>query len=377
MKKPKMTLIILFLILKVITTSEDICTSNYQSQLKSECQSLTDSATGEQCHLFNNRCQRWYKECSEYDPESEFDDDLCKEISPSDPYKKCSTSTENGEKKCVEIDRECQDITDVELCINYNIGSEQRCVYLLNERKCEKHFNNCDGLEQSQCANNIPKNHVEICKFDRINSKCISEDRICSEFLYFRDSFGFSRSCTDLKRSSPKVCISNDGICSEVYKTCSDAKDKNTCEKTNKLIFEYIYYKIDEKYSCVWDENTETCEEKEIYCEDYKTYGKNPSSEFCRGLKSKNSSPSEDYEIWCNYDSSSGERKVRYGDCDTYNIGITNPDERDEKVCNSIFSRVNYKCILKDKTCQEVHKNARIWMIQLIIATFYNTKTLK
>ena len=354
MKIPKMTLIILFLILKVITTEDEFCASNYQSKLLSKCQSLTDSVTGKHCHLFNNRCQRWYEECSEYDPEDNFNDDLCKAISPSDSYKKCLPSIENGEKKCVEFDKECQDITDARLCSDYNIGSEERCVYLYDEKKCEKHFNKCDGLEQSQCANNIPVDEKK-CEYDQANSKCISKDRICSEFIKYRDSFSYDNYCINLKGSDGKVCFLNNGKCSEAYKTCSGAKDKNTCEKTNKLKVANNYeYIIDEKYKCFWDEDTEACQEKEIYCEDYKTYGRIPSSTFCNSLNTKN--PIEGHEIWCSYNSSSGECVLRYRDCEDYNFGITNPDERDENVCNSITVGYNDKCILKDQTCQKVHK---------------------
>ena len=61
-----------------------------------------------------------------------------KKITPSNNLKKCQVQTTSGTKKCIEVDKACEDFTD-KTCFNLNVGSDKRCV-LLNG-KCEEHYN--------------------------------------------------------------------------------------------------------------------------------------------------------------------------------------------------------------------------------------------
>ena len=107
MKKTLLLVFQVFLLIQLAISDEDLCTSQFEDIKSSLCAQLsTDDQT---CFLIDNECKNWYKGCNEYKPESNFDDNVCTRIIPSDKFKKCKVEEVDGKKSCIEIVKACSD----------------------------------------------------------------------------------------------------------------------------------------------------------------------------------------------------------------------------------------------------------------------------
>ena len=87
----KLALLLLALISLIFSAHTDDC-SSFSPQVIAECEALSSGST--KCIYSGNQCISSYTECSNYAPESGFDDATCTRIIPSDPLTKCIVKTE-------------------------------------------------------------------------------------------------------------------------------------------------------------------------------------------------------------------------------------------------------------------------------------------
>ena len=336
------TLLVLhmFLLFQITATDTDICFSNFETKKAQLCSQLSTSE--KVCYLYNDECRDWFKECSDYSPESNFDENICQKITPSNNLKKCQVQKTSGTKKCIEVDKACEDFTD-KTCFSLNVGSDKRCV-LLNG-KCEEHYNLCEGLPKEKCSNNIPSVNSQRCVWTDSTSSCVSQDRQCQDFIEYSESGNKKNlACDSLKSTSPKICLMNDKNCDEVYKTCGEIKDKTTCENTIPFdCFGGCGFKPFNK--CIWE--GEACVEKDRTCSDYKKR-EDDQPEYCSSFSSENVEHKDYTKCSMNYETNICEEK--YKTCDSYN-NVISEDERTEADCVAIYPGQTTMNVIKGSKC--------------------------
>ena len=351
---------ILLLILKllflfqIIISETDVCTSNFEIKKAELCSQLSTSE--KLCYFINDECKDWFKECSEYSPTSDFDENICQKITPSNNLKKCQVQTKEGTKSCIEVDKTCTDFSD-NTCFDLILGSDKRCV-LING-KCEEHYNSCEGLSKENCSNNIPSINSKRCIWNDSTSNCDSKDRQCQEFILYSEKGKNNLQCSSLKSTSPKICIMDGNICNEVYKTCEEAKDETTCKNTKPLQqYAEDAFSIFEK--CIWEEGY--CLKTDRTCSDYKKR-EDDSFDYCYYFKSEKTEH-RDYKQ-CSLDTKTDTCKEIYKTCSSYN-NVISKDERTETDCVAInpgqtSMNVNKgsKCFFDNekKECKEIYKD--------------------
>ena len=343
----------LFLLFQIIASDTDICSSNFESKKAQLCSQLSTSEKS--CYFLNDECIDWFKECSEYSPaSSNFDENICQKIEPSNNLKKCQVQKTSGTKTCIEVDKACEDFTD-NTCFNLNLGEDKRCV-LLNG-KCEEHYNSCEGLSKEKCANNIPSVNSEKCVWTESTSSCGSQERQCQDFVEYTENSKSYLPCDSLKSISPKICLMNGNKCDEVYKTCGEANDKTTCENTIPVTcFGGCSFNPFDK--CIWE--GETCVETKRICSEYKER-ESDQPDYC-GFFSSEKVEHRNYK-YCSINSKTDTCEEKYKTCDSYN-NVISKDERTEADCVAIdpgqtSMNVNKgsKCIFdkEKKECKEVY----------------------
>ena len=209
---------------QTVASDTDICSSNFDTRKAQLCSELSTSE--KLCYFIYDECRDWFKECSEYSPENNFDENICQKITPSNNLKKCQVQTTSGTKSCIEVDKACEDFSD-NTCFNLNLGSDKRCVLI--HGKCEEHFNSCDGLSKDKCSNNIPNANSAKCVWLESTSECTSQERQCEDFIKYTEQGKSNLECGSLKGTSPKICFMYGNNCEEAYKTCEEIKDETTC----------------------------------------------------------------------------------------------------------------------------------------------------
>ena len=344
----------MFLLFQIAATDADICSSNFETKKSQLCSQLSTSE--KVCYFFNDECRDWFKECSDYSPGSNFDENICQKITPSNNLKKCQVQTTSGTKTCIEVDKACEDFTD-NTCFNLNLGSDKRCVLLSG--KCEEHYNSCEGLPKEKCSNNIPSINSQRCVWTDSTSTCSSQERQCQDFIEYTENGKKNLACDSLKSTSPKICLMNGNNCDEVYKTCGEAKDKTTCENTIPVQC-FGGCGFSPSLKCVWE--GETCVETPRICSDYKKR-EGDQFDFCGLFKSEKTEHRDYKKCSINYSTDTCEEK--YKTCDSYN-NVISKEERIEADCvaidpgqTSMNINKGSKCIFdkEKKECKEVYQN--------------------
>ena len=341
----------IFLLFQIVSSDTDICSSNFDIKKAELCKQLSTSE--KLCYFINDECRDWFKECTEYSPTDNFDENICQKITPSNILKKCKVQTTEGIQKCIEVDKACEDFTD-NTCFNLDLGDDKRCVLLNN--KCEEHYNSCEGLSEEICSNNIPSSNSEKCVWIDLTSKCVSQDRQCQDFIEYSEQGKVNLSCDKLKSTSPKICFFYGNKCDEVYNTCEEVTDEPTCENT----IPQDCYGTCHFYKCVWED--EACVKKSRTCSDYKKR-EIDKPDFCSMLKSEK--PEYQNYIECSRNSKADICEEKYKSCNSYNFVISK-DERREEDCvaidpgqTSMNINKGSKCVFdkENKECKEVYKD--------------------
>ena len=149
--------LILLITLITLVHSQDIYCTDTGAIEKQICESIKIGEKNACAYSTStSTCKEGYTKCEDYNPSSNFDESTCTNIKPSDLNYKCVVQNKNSGKSCVTELKECSEYNTntARNCIELKAGDGKRCV-LINS-KCEAHKDECNGLEQKDCADNIP-----------------------------------------------------------------------------------------------------------------------------------------------------------------------------------------------------------------------------
>lgn len=349
MSKIFLFLIVIFLFYKAIKAADDC--SDFIKTKKEFCEKLYNIT--HHCYFLDNQCLASFQKCSDYTADgSNFNDSICTSIIPSNQVKKCKVNINNGNKKCVEEDKICEEHNFYDNCKSLKADEGKRCV-LINGT-CEQHSYLCTDLDDEKiCENNIPRESHNKCVW-KSSSKCQLEQRKCSDYIIYDDINGGSLSCSALPHAESKICFLNETNCIEIYEKCGDVTNSGDCKNVITFLDD-AKKKIDHENKCVWEDDQ--CKKEERNCEDYKKR-EDDIEEFCGKFKPKEDPDSKKI---CYLE---GDKcNEVYKKCEYYNdIDI---NKREETTCNSIIPRKNdgeidyhKKCVFNsNKECEEETKN--------------------
>ena len=218
-----------FLLIQFAISDGDLCTSQFEGEKSSLCSQL--SSDDQFCFFIDNECKNWYKECSDYNPGSNFDENVCTRIQPSsDKRKKCKVETAaDGKKSCVQTDKACSDFTD-KTCLDLDLGKDKRCVFI-NE-KCEEHSYSCSGLEKSKCSQNIPSSNAQKCIWKDDTTGCGEEPRKCADYIVYSEKTKNNLECKYHQITTgtkDRLCVLYEDKCLELYESCQKAETEEAC----------------------------------------------------------------------------------------------------------------------------------------------------
>ena len=324
--------------------------SEFKDSTSCFLQELKDSK--KRCIFYGGQCKEEYKSCTEYNSETNKNEEKCKSIILSNPnaidyLHKCIYDNKDA---CVQDDKTCEDYISgqsEEFCTNIVISADKRCIFINN--KCVEQDTDCsynDGKDKNRCESIVLSQDYLKCELDK-DYNCVQKKRECSE--YTGDS---EYSCENnyASRDDNKKCFFINNKCTEKYIYCSAYKgnDKETCES----IKPYDQYGTSALpgYKCVF--GTNGCERVSKECTDAK------SATECYSI-----SPTDTNKNCIYTDNKCIEQ---YKDCDTYN---NNAKTIEENVCKSIILRDSNegqkcvftagssgaanKCEMKPKVCSD------------------------
>ena len=323
------------------------------------------------CAYSGSTCSEGYTKCEDYNPESGFTDSTCTSINPSDSNYKCKVQGEGNAKSCVKELKECSEYATLGgNCIDLKAGDGKRCV--LYNGNCEAHKDECNGLPQNKCENNIPKLNTKKCKWS--SNSCTSVDRLCEDLISYSDKYEGSdiETCSNLKidsstlSSSMYTCGYFEGECTEYLKSCEVGNgDKAVCELIKPLNDQRTA--VDELSKCTYSGTK--CSKEEKKCLEFADRINNPSN--CGLLKTSNDNKmcmsgfsTNSYLHFC---------KEEYITCDSYNKDITDSKKRDSKSCEDIIPKdpktkefdyhsecyldSDKNCVIRKKECSQLRSS--------------------
>ena len=327
--------LILLITLIAIGHSQDTydCTDTYSIK-KQICESIKINGKNACAYSsLTSTCSEGYTKCEDYNPESGFTDSKCTSINPSDSNYKCKVQGEGNAKSCVTELKECSEYATLgDNCIDLKAGDGKRCV--LYNGNCKAHKDECNGLAQIECENNIPKSNTKKCKWS--SNSCTSVDRLCEDLISYSDKYGGLdiKTCPNLKIDSSTLSSSMYtcgyiGGCTTYPKSCEAGNNnKVLCESITPLNDQRTA--LDELSKCTYSGTK--CSKEEKKCLDFAEHINNPSN--CGLLKTSNDNKmcmsgfsTSSYLSFC---------KEEYITCDSYNKDITEKSKRDSKICSSI-----------------------------------------
>lgn len=338
MTKNHLFLILSLIFFKAVITEDFDCASGFERIKAQYCFAL--STEDQYCSYVDNECKEWYKKCEDYKPTTDFDEAICKKIVPFSFLKKCDVEEEGGKKKCVTVNQNCEDISDI-TCTAATTADGKRCIFKGEGQKCEVHSNSCSGLTQAECNDNIPLDAKMTCSWDGTTCKEVS--RKCNEYKLFQDSktSTYEQLCAGLETGASKTCILIDNQCKEVYQSCESITDKNECEKAKPLNDDKLTYNPLKKCKLSGD----NCVTKPRICSDWKKGEE--TEETCGQLISETTGKI------CSFNSEKQTCEEIYKDCNSYNSVADSDKNADE--CEAILTgKANYKCKFVSGSCEEI-----------------------
>lgn len=325
---------------------------DYSSTYFYNCNSLNPSSTDKICvsDANSNYCEEIYKTCELYNTK-----ETSKTKEGCEKTKIYSDITGNFDETkiceftgttCSARDKACEDMTDSNDCSYFSPKDPNKiCVYSGN--KCISQYKTCN-LYNSEVAN-ADKNK-EDCEAIQVYSDttssfddhyyCSYSGTICSLKEKKCEDFTEESECENFSPSDNTICVFNQNVCKEQFKTCelynSEVTEKNkedceairiydygfdtsskcvfsegACSKTKKDCSEFT-----DSYTCNYhkpkDENKkcrfiqDKCEEQYKTCELYNSKESTKTKEECEKIiPYKNSYSSIDEDSKCVFDSDS------------------------------------------------------------------------
>ena len=358
--------LILLIALIALGHSQDTYSCTNTNAIKKQiCESIKINEKNA-CAYSGSSCTEGYTKCEDYKPASDFTDSKCTSINPSDSNYKCKVQGEGNAKSCVTELKECSEYATANNCIDLKAGDGQRCV--LYNGNCEAHKDECNGLTQNKCENNIPKLNTKKCKWS--SNSCTSVDRLCEDLISYSDKYGGSdiETCPNLKIDSSTLSSSMYtcgyiGGCTAYPKSCEVGNDnKAVCESITPLNDQRTA--VDELSKCTYSGTK--CSKEEKKCLEFANSINDPLN--CGLLKTSNGNKMcmsgfsiNSYLHFC---------KEEYITCDSYNKDITDKKQRDSNTCSSITPKdpktkvpdyhsecyldSDSNCVIRKKECSQL-----------------------
>ena len=354
-------LILLFTLIAIGHSQDTYDCSDSSSIKKQICESI-EINNKKACAYSGLKCTEGYTKCEDYNPQSGFTDKTCTDINPSDSKYKCVVQTKNSVKSCVKELKECSEYPTAGNCTDLKAEDGKRCV--LYNGECKAHKDECTGLTQNDCENNIPKSNTKKCKWN--SGSCTSVDRECDEHIFYQDKYGGSdiEACPKLKIDSSLTSAFSCGYldkCIDYPNSCAEGKEsKDLCESIKPLNKERTA--LDDLSKCSYSGTT--CSKVEKKCLDFKDYVDTPGK--CSLLKT-----SDDNKMCVSsYSLSLYTCKEEYITCDSYNKVITDKTKRDSTTCGNItpkdpktkaadfhsecYLNSDKNCVIRKKECNQL-----------------------
>ena len=298
------------------------------------CYNIPLKKPNKQCSMKDNNCVEIYINCP--GDSEDITEEVCKNIIPSDGYKKCVF--ENG--KCKESVKECSEYKGSysSQCQHCSTGKANQKCFMENGQCVAKYYEceSYEGNDKSICESIIPENYGSNYKcILNNNNKCVHTRKDCQDAKKYDE-------CLSLNIDSNKEnCAFIDGECKKQFKDCApfngESQDRNLCESII-LLSNY-------KRKCVFSSTDNTCSEVDKKCSDFKP---------------------NDYSLLCPMGSPSFEKTCSFseGVCSEVNkscLELAQETSVTESICsNAPTSNSNNKqCVINDmKTgCKEVDKD--------------------
>lgn len=368
MKKQFIFFIVLFIFYVTAVNAASEC-SDFEAIIRKKCNDL--SSPGEYCYYSDNECKVWYQDCEDYNPDNNFNDNICTKINPSNSLKKCVVKNDEydeNKKWCVSENKKCEDHNYKDECVELEADTNKRCVLFNGE--CKAHFDDCsvNSLNDKEiCEKNIPRAKGNQCIWNELSSICQAESRKCKDYIEFLDIEGRNKECSELEYNtdSGAVCYWNktNNICTEGYLQCEHLTDKTKCNSIIPLNVDRNGF--DNLLKCVPTDSE--CETKKRTCNDYNNNKREEDTEeICKNLSPENEDNRNNK--MCILNENNKKCEEIYITCDSYNL-VIEENNRIENDCKSIKPRDvslpdptleikdEYKCILEAKSCIERKKD--------------------
>ena len=347
-------ILLLILITLCAFSYTDDCSNAFS--LEGICNIYSIGSTSK-CTYSEGKCVQGYFECSQYAPNSNFDDNICTSIIPSNSQKECIPEGTGTNRRCVEKTLKCEKFKNIADCLSLAVddSSKQRCV-IVDRTKCETHYMNCaDASSSGICNKNIPNDNSKKCQWS--SNRCQETERTCDDFITFSDSSISSKTCLDLNNDDNKVCFFDENSkCHSYYKQCEHGTRDNcaTIKPFNEGITQNSDYNINSfnpKAYCVWKkgdgESTESCHEENYKCND--AIGEK-FNDLCPYLEISNTHKT------CTYDEASKRCTEIYSTCQSY-TDDTSEATKVLATCKNIkINNVHYTCTLEGDSCIQKKK---------------------
>lgn len=320
------------------------------------------------CTSINQKCGYYptLNSCHLKDPCSEgIDTSSCSAIDhPLHNQYKCEFGTECREvrKKCSEYDFSkgpCSDLTP-------ESGTDVRCdssIHTGHEGSCEIHHNQCTGLSEEDCPNNLPLDATKKCVYQ--NGACVAVPRDCNDNYENLITLVYSdpSNCNKLSATNEKkICISSSlaqteesAICSEIYANCEDyigdAITSAECSNIKPWLSDKKEY-----------DSLNKCESKEGVC----TKVPKICSDFIIGQTRYNcqnytvATETDSSKKHCVYDPTKtiGQCYEEFKSCSLYN---QEPGKTQDGCENIILRDITKKCVWNNNQCVQENKVCEDW----------------
>ena len=373
------------------------CLDTFAIGNETACIPRKASVEGKTCVYLNDQCNEKYVKCDDYDGDS---DDDCQNITPYDSSKKsldyslkCFMKTINneGDKHCSEGTKTCDDYllgdfavekSEEEKCsyakatdntnfrCTYDSTKEKKCYEIEREcdyfnrraddkkskEECEKivpsdtnkkcvYENNVCKVENKKCENMMSKTLCEeltlenshmYCKWigETGSEKCIENYDACESY-----AGNDKEICIGIQLNKPNSCIlKHDSFCIEGELTCTSAQNEEQCKTARP---------VDPKKKCIYYDGT--CYEDYAKCGDYDS----SSTTSCEDIKLHNGKK-------CVYDTTNSKCKTELKKCSEaldknecqllFKLGVT---DQEYYRCNWDDTRPTEKCYQELMYCSD------------------------
>lgn len=222
------------------------------------------------CVFSEYQCKEQYKTCELYNEKvdaSNRNEKACKAIIYYDIEKNAFDYSykcifENN--VCKKKKKDCNEITEQNLCINHVLDDDENKMCVFENGKCKEEYKSCS--DYNKVANKNEKNckAIKIYSADKTNidytKKCIYESNVCQEKELTQcsdyDSDLDKKYCTNINLGTYKKCVIKDNKCTRKYIACPGNNEVNTKDECESIL------PLDQSKKCILDRSNNCIQEK-------------------------------------------------------------------------------------------------------------------